>query len=321
MKPTSAFKKMCLAGMLASCFFLVNCGPSQNAKDTKAEALKLEELNKQLPKCSDDTMSLLIDRNVIFGTIRDLLSAPLDSAQKEKLQSKINELYSKSKAIMTNVRTSKVNGLPATGCNYTSTDKNGAEAKLTYQLSVMKVEDLALAKKVSKATEDTPNAITQNEHDVWEQQDIVLISSDMARLLSDERWINGKRMITNGRVMGGGQEFNILKRNATASLCYPTLVDGQEVDESGSQATINLSAPRLDNMNRIVVDVTLLVPASYGGNRTFLVSCLLADGTDLNDAMVDTFGDLLKKKPVEAAPAPAEAPAEKVAPAPAKAKE
>jgi hypothetical protein len=303
MKPTLSINKFLLAGMLASCVFIVNCaGGNNDSKNSQAKILEAIESNLSLPKCSDDTMELLTQRSTLFTSIRELLPTDLDgsklnSDQKEKLQTFISEISQKSKSIMANVRSAKVNGLPAAACTYKYTEKDGTEKQLTYELPVIKKEDLSLAKKVSKVNEKA-NVITDGERDVWNAQDTLLISPKLAQFLSDDRLVNGKRMITNGNVVAGGQDFLILKRNTSASLCFSTTVDGQEIDESGAQATLGvLSEPRLDNLNRINIDLTLFITASYGGNRVFSLTCILPDSSDLNDALVDTFGNLLKKKP------------------------
>ena len=289
MKPTNLLKNLKTAGVLASCILLVHCAPSDK-KD--AQVTKLSE-DMLLPACSDETMGILRARSTLFGSIRDILSHPtLDASQKEKVQGFIEDVFSKSTSVVAKIRSEKVNGLPASGCKYQDPASN---AQIKYQLGVIRTEDRALAKKVSEANDNKPNQILTNIRPTWSNSTVLEISPALAQLLSDATLVNGSRVIINGRIAAGGSDYQALKRNLTASFCVAASVDGQPVDNNGARASIgNLAAPRLDNLNRITVDLTLLLPSSFSGNRSFLLTCTLADASDINDAMVDTFGNLLK---------------------------
>lgn len=298
MKPTSPLKKISIAGMLASCIFLVNCG--QPTDHSKEEAMKKLALELQLPSCSDDTMKLLRQRSTLFSSIREILAGTLDDAQKTRVQTFIDEVYTKSKSIMSNVRTTKVQGFPASGCTFKEN-----ESEIKYQLDVIKTEDLALAKRVSEANDKKPNEILLHAQPTWKVGDKLTISANLAPLLSDERFVNGRRMILNGQVVNGGNDFLNLKMNRTTSLCISATIDGQDTP-SGTVSEISNLTARLDNKERLVQDLKILIP-SMTGSRSLMLSCILADGSDLNDAMVETFGQLLVK---------AEAPTTQTVPAP-----
>ncbi len=287
MKPTSMLKKIGIAGMLASCIFLVNC--SQAKDDTKTKLAEKLALENMLPSCSDEVMQLLKQRSTLFGSIREILAGPLDDAQKLKLQTFIDEIYNKSTAIMTKVRSSKVAGFPATGCSFKEN-----EAEIKYQLSVIKTEDLALAKRVSEANDKKQNEILKNTRPVWKAGDKLTPSSELAEFLSNETFINGKRIIHHGKVANGGRDFLFLKSKTSESICVSVTLDGQGFTSEDTLEIVNVT-PRLDNTSRIIQDLSLFAN-SISGKRSLLLSCILPDGSDLNDAMVDTFGNLLVKQ-------------------------
>jgi len=287
MKPTSLLRKISVAGMLASCIFLVNCGKKKD--DSAAKVTEKLALENMIPACSDETMQLLRQRSTLFGSIRQILSGPVDEAQKIRLQTFIDEIYAKSTTIKSNVRKYKVAGFPATGCSFK--DK---ETEIKYELTVIKTEDLALAKKVSNANDKKPNLILTNARPEWKTGDKLKISSELALLLSNENFVNGKRIIYNAKVINGGADYQLLRSKRDNSLCFTSVVDGQEVTTTDAPEIGNISK-RLDNKDRIVQDLTLLVSA-LAGKRSLLVTCVLADASDLNDALVDTFGSLLVKE-------------------------
>jgi hypothetical protein len=288
MKPTSLLKKISVAGMLASCIFLVNCGRAKT-DDTAAKIADKLALENSLPSCSDETMQLLRQRSTLFSSIRQILAGPIDDALKIRLQTYIDEVHTKSTSIKANVRKSKVAGFPATGCTFKE-----KETEIKYELSIIKTEDRTLAKRVSDANDKKPNQILANARPEWKTGDKLKLSNELAALLSNESFINGKRVIYNGKVANGGADFNLLRNKKDASVCFTSVVDGQEVT-SGDVPEIGNISTRLDNKERIVRDVTLLVSA-LSGKRSLLITCLLADESDLNDALVDTFGRLLVKE-------------------------
>lgn len=287
MKPTILLKKLSIAGVLASCIFLVNCGSAKD--DPQAQIAAQVSADKALPACSDETMKLLKERSDLFSTIRDILGKPLDDAQKETLQNSVFLLSGKSQTIKANVRESKVAGFPATACIY----KN-AETEIKYDLSVIKAEDLTLAKRVSKANDDKANEILLQSRPTWKAGDKLKISAELAQMITNDSFVSGKRMIYDGKVVNGGADFQLVSSKRDSSFCITAVVDGQGVTSEDTPEIGNISA-RLDNKGRIVQDLTLLVP-SMAGKRSLLLSCVLADKSDLNDAMVDAFGSLLLKQ-------------------------
>jgi len=287
MKPTILLKRLSIAGVLASCIFLVNCGRTKD--DPQAQIAAKVSADNALPACSDETRKLLKERSDLFSTIRDILGKPLDDAQKETLQNSVLLLSEKSQTIMANVRESKVAGFPATACVY----KN-AETEMKYDLSVIKAEDLTLAKRVSKANDGKPNEILLQSRPTWKAGDKLKISVELAQMITNDSFVSGKRMIYQGKVVNGGADFNLVSNKRDSSVCITAVVDGQGVTAEDTPEIGNISA-RLDNKGRIVQDLTLLVP-SMAGKRSLLLTCVLADKSDLNDAMVDAFGSLLLKE-------------------------
>lgn len=286
MKPTSMLKKISVAGMLASCIFLVNCGKSKD--ETAAKIAEKMALENMVPNCSDETMEALRQRSTLFGSIREILAGALDDDKKQKVQTFINEISEKSEKIYSNVRSSKVAGFPATGCNFKEKEVN-----IKYELPTIKAENLALAKRVSKANDNKPNQILLLARPTWKAGDKLRISEELADLLSNETFINGKRVIHKGKVINGGPDFDWLKAKSDTSICISTVVDGQGVSDGDTPEISNI-IPRLDDKLRITQDLALMLP-SLSGKRSLLLTCTLADKSDLNDAMVDTFGSLLIK--------------------------
>lgn len=287
MKPTSMLKKISVAGLLASCIFLVNCGKSND--DSKLRLAEKLAADKMLPACSEETKQWLTERSELFTSVRAILEKPLDDAQKQLLQDSMTSLSEKSQNIMKKVRASKVAGFPATGCTY----KN-SETETKFELSIIKSENLALAKRVSKANDNKPNEVLLAARPIWKAGDKLKISSELAQMISNDDFVDGKRMVYDAKVVNGGADFILLKNKRDSSLCISAVVDGQGVTADDVPEIAGI-APRLDNTGRIIQDITLLIP-SLSGERSLLLTCILADASDLNDAMVDTFGSLLEKE-------------------------
>lgn len=284
MKPTP-FSKNLIAGLLASCFLLVSCSPNEKVNEKPVNTSKAGDL--ALPNCTAEIFKLTDERAALVADIRTKAEVVLDAAQKENLQNLTNQLYKKSKDLYFKIRSIKSEGFAAEGCLMISPN---AKTKV-YKIITLQGEERVLAKKVSDITKKSNDILDNIRAPLALTKDIVF-SAEMAEFLSDAKLVNGLQMIVAGKVVIGGADFIALKKDRNKTVCYSSSVDGNPFKKDTVANLKSVSALRLDDTSRSIVDLVLVVKTTYA-SRLIGLSCILADASDANDEVVDAFKSLL----------------------------
>ncbi len=295
--------KRLLCGVIATSFFLINCqkAPNRPVKPSTDGNGKIAATAKTVD-CTPDMITALTERTTLRADIDNLTKDPtkLGAPEKENLQKLINDLYAKSKAAYDLIKAAKVATAAADSCK--QPDPQNAKTPKVNMISAMSDADRITALGVQKITGQS-NDILDNVPVILMAGKVLNISADMAAMLSDEKNLNGAKMLVEGQIVDGGAALEALKADKKKSACIVTLTDKKAVAE-GAKATItSLSAARVDEKSkRVTVDLVFGIQETTEGNRLMNMSCIIADASDANSEMLKSLGSLLSTKAPAAEP-------------------
>ena len=329
---TYPISKRLLMGVIATSFIIINCQKAPARKVMANNTNQKVSQNSKLVACTKEMITAIDDRAKTISDITAILAdkSKIDDPQKQNLQNLINSLYQKSKSVYDLFGAAK-----ADGCN-----RESAQGKKAEEAKPMQDSDLKLASNVQQIT-GISNDILDNQPIILGPGKTMFVSAEMADLLSDEKNLNGAKMIVDGAIADGGAEYEKMVANRAKTSCIVLSIDKQKVDANSAANIIAITPPQADaKTKRNVVQLQMALKAE-GGDRPFSLACNMADSADANKELVNALGKLLSPKkaadaadvngtkslttlkPEEAAkidqltkPAPAPAEAAPVAPAP-----
>lgn len=286
--------KRLLYGVLATSFILINCqkAPSRPVNSLNDKNGKQTAVEKTTA-CDENMVKLLIDRKAITDQITAILAdkSKIDVAQKEKLQQLANDLYLKSKDLFDAIRAQKIANAPAEACK--QVDPKDAKNEKINKITEMQDADRGLAEKVRQET-GRSNDLLDNLPVVLSAGKVLNIASDLATMLSDEKNLGGAKMLAEGKIEEGGENFEKLKADLAKSACVVMSTDKQAVAADSKAEIMNLSVPRVDEKSkRVVVDLALAIKTDGQGDRPMQLLCVIADKADPNAEILKSLGSLL----------------------------
>ena len=300
MKPTP-LKKIIISGLLASCFFLINCQNASPRKvkasmDPNAKQQQQQEDSTKFPPCNDKVATAVTARQSVLADIQTLLDLaakqelPID--QKAKLQKLIIDLKTTSISLFREIKSIKASsGSAAIGCNTASSDNK----KITYSISKMTAENTVIATKVkditkesnvildSKASDELINDTTMIESQVYK------LKADLAAALRADKK-DGLMYIADGKIFDSSTAKNDMQQLRTKNekpFCYLEAASGDiKVDD---KITVDSISSKVADDSKSASSTLLLKGDSQ---QIYVLTCIEQDIHDVPTQMRTIFGDL-----------------------------
>lgn len=313
--------KTLLCGVIATSFVLINCQKAPNRPVKSGVDPLAKPQAAKMAACSDNMVTALEARKALKAEIEALVKedkdkkaaannaagAGLSEAQKEELQTKINDLAKKSSDLYALLRAgpqakaaAEAAAPPAVGAFDGCTQLDTATQKTAeHKIEVLQNEDRKLATVVSQIT-GKGNDIVDNINAGYADGKSVKISAELAAMLSSKNNVNGAKMIIDGKVLDGGAAYTAAVADKTKTSCIAAQVDDAAVSADTSAKITSIGTPSRDaSTQRSTVLVALAVKAEQ--DRMMSLSCNIADNADASQELTKALSALM---PIQAAAAP-----------------
>lgn len=310
--------KTLLCGVIATSFVLINCQKAPNRPVKSGVDPLAKPQAAKMAACSDNMVTALEARKALKAEIEALIKedkdkkaagSGLDDAQKEQLQTKINDLAKKSSDLYALLRAGpQANPAAAAtppgagagafdGCTQLDT---ATQKTAEHKIEILQNEDRKLATVVSQIT-GQGNDIVDGINAGYADGKSVKISAELAAMLSSKNNVNGAKMIIDGQVLEGGAAYTAAVADKTKTSCIAAQVDDAAVSADAEAKIMTVGAPSRDaSTQRTTVLVALAVKGEQ--DRMMSLSCNIADNADASQELTKALGALM---PIQAAAAPA----------------